>query len=121
MLLNNFYFVLSSSRPDTTVSASIRFNTKHEIFEGHFPGTPIVPGVCMIQIVRELVEEVTNTKLLISEGDNIKFLNMIDPRQHEVVQVNIDYKRSSDRYAISAAITSGELTFFKFSGSFQIC
>lgn len=120
MLLNDFYFVLNKESTDAAVSASIEFNNDHRIFEGHFPGTPIVPGVCMLQIVRELTEQVTNTKLLISEGDNIKFLNMIDPRQNNVVQVDVTFKRSSGRYAISASITSGELTFFKFTGSFQI-
>jgi 3-hydroxyacyl-[acyl-carrier-protein] dehydratase len=120
MLLSDFYFVLSNTCTDTTVSASIRFNRDHPIFNGHFPGNPIVPGVCMLEIVRQLVEQSTNTKLLISEGDNIKFLNMIDPGQYETVQVDVNFKQSTGNYAVNATIISGELTFFKFTGTFRI-
>jgi 3-hydroxyacyl-[acyl-carrier-protein] dehydratase len=120
MLHNDFYFVLSKTGADDNLSASIRFNNDHAIFKGHFPTIPIVPGVCMMQIVRELVEQATNTSLMISAGDNIKFLHVIDPREHENVQVDIKFKRSSGSYDISASIASGELTFFKFAGTFQI-
>ena len=34
----------------------ITLNPAHPIFAGHFPGNPITPGVCMLQIIKELTE-----------------------------------------------------------------
>jgi len=36
-------------------SFKIELNFNHKIFKGHFPGSPILPGVCIIQIVKEVL------------------------------------------------------------------
>ena len=56
ILLNEFYTILQRTPGPGVVKATISINKKHRILEGHFPGLPVVPGVCMLQIVRELME-----------------------------------------------------------------
>lgn len=31
----------------------VRLDAAHPIYAGHFPGNPVLPGVCTLQIVRE--------------------------------------------------------------------
>lgn len=116
MLLNNFYTVLDRTASEGIVKATIRFDKRHPIFEGHFPGQPVVPGVCMIQIVRELTEQTLGAKVDITKGDNIKFLSVINPDDVDTVNVEINCKQLSD---ISASIAAGSVTYFKFKGEFQ--
>jgi 3-hydroxyacyl-[acyl-carrier-protein] dehydratase len=51
----------------------------HFIYQAHFPGNPITPGVCIIQIAKELMEEHYQQQFRIQKVLNVKFLNVISP------------------------------------------
>jgi 3-hydroxyacyl-[acyl-carrier-protein] dehydratase len=119
MLLNQFYTLLKQESESNKVSALISFNPSHKIFEGHFPGHPVVPGVCMMQIVREVMEVEAGQKLKISKGDNMKFLAVINPLKDREVQLLVTYSTADDLFNLNATLVSGTVTFFKFKGTFQ--
>ena len=56
----------------------ITLNPAHPIFAGHFPGNPITPGVCMLQIIKELTEKITQKKLFLSKTSQVKFMTLIN-------------------------------------------
>jgi len=60
----------------------VSLNSSHRIFNGHFPGNPVVPGVCQVQMVREVAEAALGSKCRLVSADNIKFLSMIVPSEH---------------------------------------
>ena len=56
-LFKDFYTIHSVEKTgEHTFTSTIRLNPHHEIFIGHFPDHPITAGVCMMQIVKELME-----------------------------------------------------------------
>ena len=60
MLLDNFYTILSSEQPDeTSGTVLLELNPDHAIYQGHFPAHPVVPGVCLLQLIKESVENAT--------------------------------------------------------------
>ena len=113
MLRDQFYSTITQSSTDSRIDARIAFNAEHDIFRGHFPALPVVPGVCMIQIVREVMEVFTAAPLSIVASDNIKFMSVIDPTKNMEVEVRIDFAREIDGYHVNASIFSGSVTFFK--------
>jgi 3-hydroxyacyl-[acyl-carrier-protein] dehydratase len=119
MLEGFFYTVESISSFEGNVEAKIKFQAKHPIFNGHFPGKPIVPGVCMVQIVRELLEKQSGDQFRIVQGDHIKFLKFIDPITRPDVEVKISVKPSDLQLSINATLFDGDDVLFKFTGSFQ--
>ena len=59
MLLDNFYTILSSEQPDeTSGTVLLELNPDHAIYQGHFPAHPVVPGVCLLQLIKESVENI---------------------------------------------------------------
>ena len=51
MLLDNFYTILSSESSDSTIwTIQVKLNPGHPVYQGHFPGHPVVPGVCLLQL-----------------------------------------------------------------------
>ena len=42
---------------DKGQEVKIRLNPDHEIYRAHFPGNPITPGVCIVQIISEVLGE----------------------------------------------------------------
>lgn len=92
MLKDNFYTVLEYTQPqEGTISNRLLIDEKHTIFDGHFPGVPVVPGVCMVQMVKEQLEHKLNRSLQLVSGGNIKFLSLIDPVVNPEIEVLVKY------------------------------
>ena len=56
MLNSTFYTIRKRTDTEGGVDYRVSLNASHIIYEAHFPGNPVTPGVCIIQIVKELVE-----------------------------------------------------------------
>jgi len=91
MVLENFYTIKKKELvKENTYSFDISINSKHSIFEGHFPGNPIMPGVCMMQITKDIVEDVTGNKLFMKKCSNVKFMAIINPEINKDLNLKID-------------------------------
>lgn len=91
MLLKDFYILESlSSLDEGKHVAEIKINSEHDIFKGHFPGNPVMPGVCMMQIVKEISEYILKTKLKMIKSSNVKFMALINPEVHSNLRLEID-------------------------------
>ena len=88
MLLKDFYTIveLDSSNKES-IKAIIDLNKQHEIYKGHFPGNPIVPGVCLTQLIKEVMENVENKNLSLIYASNIKFMAVVNPE----IRYRIEY------------------------------
>ncbi len=91
MLIEGLYIIKELKNTDSAITAKITLNANHEIFEGHFPDNPIMPGVCMMQIIKELIEEVLLKELFLQTSTNIKFMAKINPETHPDLLLNISY------------------------------
>lgn len=117
MLRDHFYSILSTDKQSiNTCSCQILINKESPVFQGHFPSVPVVPGVCMLQMLKEQLEEKTGRKLQLKKAANIKFLSVINPLQHPLVHMDISFQIASDNSVLAeGSITSGDLVFFKLA------
>jgi 3-hydroxyacyl-[acyl-carrier-protein] dehydratase len=120
MLLNNFYHIVNTAADQDVVRATIDFNVGHLIFEGHFPGNPVVPGVCMIQLCKEVFEKQKHVQTRLLSADTIKFLSVINPNETKTVVAEIKYTLHEDTYTMNVTLSFGEITYFKFKGLLQV-
>ena len=70
----------------------VTLDKSHRIFTGHFPGTPVLPGVCTLQILKDCLFSLTGESLLFSDISQCKFTGMVDPCADEKLSVNISKK-----------------------------
>jgi len=120
ILLNDFYTMSHFEPAQGSVKATININRHHKILEGHFPGLPIVPGVCMMQIIREIMEFMSGKHLSLTSADNMKFLSVINPDQITEVDVSISYAEFNDHFIVSATLFAATTTFFKLKATMTI-
>jgi len=98
MLLKDFYKVQSLDKIDgQKYLATILINEKHEVFNGHFPGNPIMPGVCMMQIIKELTEEITRSTLIMQSLSNVKFMALINPEVTPELRLELEVSETDDQ------------------------
>lgn len=118
MLLNDFFYIREKEITDSTVLATIDIDPKHIIFEGHFPGQPVVPGVCMMQMFTEIMETVVGMKLTVRKSDHLKFLAVINPLESPTIQVSFTYeKKEGNEIVVSGKFYKEELNFLKFKAT----
>lgn len=119
MLLGNFFTISNIETVNCEVKATLLINAGHKIFDGHFPGQPVVPGVCMMQMVKDIIEQVTNKKADLIKSSEMKFLAIIDPSQNNSISATLKYAIDDNQnMVVSAVLFKDELTHFKFKGVF---
>ncbi|HET6225612.1 MAG TPA: 3-hydroxyacyl-ACP dehydratase [Bacteroidia bacterium] len=119
MLLNDFFHIHDIQTTDK-YTVAIVLNAKHTIYDGHFPNNPITPGVCMTQMLKESVEQITQKKLQLVNASNLKFMAVLNPEVHPKAVITITLKDKGDeRIHAEGNIAAGEVVFFSFKGSFK--
>ena len=119
ILEGDFYTVNNPLTEDDSIQAVLNINKEHAIFKGHFPGQPVVPGVCMMQIVKELIQKTTGKSLRLLHGLDLKFLSVIDPEKNNIVSAQANYTiLATGDINVTARLFLNETTFFKFKGVF---
>lgn len=132
MLLNDFYKILEIDSPiekaggeiqslqNVSAKALIEINAGHRIFDGHFPGNPVVPGVCLIQMTKEVLSEMIKNELTMVNADNIKFMAVVNPEVNKILALDFTFKENDgDIIRVSAAISFKGKIFFKIKAGFK--
>jgi len=97
MLLDNFYTILSSESSDsTTWTFQIELNSRHTVYQGHFPEHPVVPGVCLLQLIKECIETIRQQKLQYAQVSSCKFLSAINPIETPRISVVLTFKETEE-------------------------
>jgi 3-hydroxyacyl-[acyl-carrier-protein] dehydratase len=121
MLKDEFYKITSINAESNVINATLVINETHKIFKGHFPGQPVVPGVCMMQMVKEITAIALEKELQLIKADELKFLQVIDPRGNKEIKVRIQYSSASaTALSMSATLVIENSICFKLKGSFRI-
>lgn len=119
MAVQSLFNINNITRNETNYSIDFSIDASHEVFQGHFPEQPIVPGVCQVQLIREVLEDLLALPLVMSSANTIKFMNMIVPEKHPQLQLLMQVSEAEDKWKVKASITDGETIFLKFQGRFQ--
>lgn len=98
-MIKDFYKVDSVTRHDDGAVYRVSLNPDCEVYKGHFPGNPVSPGVCGIQMIRECAEMECSAhgiarKLMIREVQQCKFTSLISPVA--CLQVDVSISVSED-------------------------
>ena len=104
----NFYTVnfVESVEPQH-YRASVTLEPEHPVFAGHFPGNPILPGVCSLQMVVGCAEKALGYPVVMIHAPAIKFLEIVRPASGE--ELVIDFHVNDD-FLLKAVIVSGKRT-----------
>lgn len=105
VLKDNLYRIVEQKIIDGKQSFIIVLNSSCPIYEAHFPNMPITPGVCIIQIVEELLEVVIGNSLNLCSIKNAKFLSAMKPESQKVVVVFSSVKEEGNIIKSQVVIT----------------
>lgn len=119
---SGFYSIKSLLQSDQNqkITAEIIFDSNHAIFQGHFPDNPIVPGVCLLTILKDILNTALQKNLFLFQANNIKFSAPIIPAIHSKVSFDISIKEIEDGIImVNNSVFENETVFLKFKGKFK--
>ncbi|OFX22460.1 MAG: hypothetical protein A2041_08185 [Bacteroidetes bacterium GWA2_31_9b] len=121
MLLKDFYTLIEFDKIDNeNIKAVIKLNKNHPVYKGHFPGNPVVPGVCLTQLIKEVMETAEKKELMLVSADYIKFMAIVNPEINEILQIDLKLKVKEDNTTqVTSETHFGETVFYKFKGNFK--
>lgn len=120
-MLETLYTVESiGNEDDAQVTAQIRLNGAHKIFQAHFPAAPILPGVCMLRIVHDVIARASRRALRLTHATSVKFLIVVDPREDAILLLNAEMHRiDGQRIETKATLSTPRHAVMKFRGVFS--
>jgi 3-hydroxyacyl-[acyl-carrier-protein] dehydratase len=117
MLQGDLFTITTLNTENNTVNAVLQIDAGHRIFEGHFPGQPVVPGVCMMQMVKEVMEQVLGRHTRLVKADHLKFLSMVNPKENNTITAQLKYTQNeNNEIQVNGSLLNGTATCLKFSG-----
>jgi 3-hydroxyacyl-[acyl-carrier-protein] dehydratase len=117
MILRGDFFTFTKLQTDgDVISTDINLNAAHPIFEGHFPGQPVLPGACMMQMVKEVTEVYVKKDIRLVKADDLKFLSFITPGKMIRMELKIDTE--IENILVDARLLDDAAVLFKFKGKF---
>jgi len=81
MQIPELYSTVLLHSSDHSSHFTVCYNCDHPLYDGHFPGLPVTPGVCLIQTATELMASAVGSPLCLIGARQIKFLQMHTPEK----------------------------------------
>ena len=103
-LIEDFYDIESRREEGGESVFRVVLRPECKVYEGHFPGSPVAPGVCNIQMIRECAEAVAGRPLLFSKIAQCRMTQLITPREFPMLDVHVALEGEN----LVASIVSGE-------------
>lgn len=101
------------------INARISVNENSAVYTGHFPGFPVTPGVCQVQMIKDILAEVLDIPLQLSKARDIKFNNIHEPGKVNAIKGRIKYEMDENRIIhVNAQLFEGNTKYLSFKGEF---
>jgi len=115
-LKDDFFTIESQKIVGDYAEFCIKLNPEHIIYKAHFPDNPITPGVCIVQMVKEVYSHIITKKFFLNKIKTLKFNHPIIPTMHEHVTININkVLEENGEHHLKVEIKNGDIIFSKIN------
>ena len=121
ILQDNLFTIVSQQQEEGNAAFQVRLNPEWPIYKAHFPGHPITPGVCIVQMIQELLQVLVQRELCLRQAKNVKYVAIVSPE--EVTELTVTFSKIETQpdgsLKVQAQVANGETLYTKFSATFE--
>jgi 3-hydroxymyristoyl/3-hydroxydecanoyl-(acyl carrier protein) dehydratases len=115
--LNNDYFKIDNcTNEGEDTLFSITLLPDYCAYEGHFPGNPVSPGVCNIQMIKECAEQLAGKRFFLGYISRCKLSAVITPQTTPQLSIRMRLSEAEGLYNVNAVVSDNETTYIDFKG-----
>ena len=91
-----------------------------DCYRGHFPGKPVSPGVCNIEMIKECAEQLTGKDLLLAAVKQCRLTAVATPAVCPKLDVTVATEECEGGYTVTALIADGDKSYMEFKGMLSL-
>ena len=111
-----YYNILSHKQPSESSHLFVlRILSSDSVFKGHFPGYPVAPGACNLQMIKECAEKAIGTPVRLTSVKRLKMMHPIVPDDNELT-LEIDLLPDS---RMTAELSKADVVCLKLSATYH--
>lgn len=121
-LIDNLFQQIAIEIGSDSCRAVVQPLASNVIYKAHFPDNPITPGVCLIQLVGEVLQQMIGQPVCLKVVDTVKFLHVIAPIDNHPISVAIDSVATDEDalLRVKATISDADTVCTKLSLRYSI-
>ena len=113
MLLNSYFTIASHRQQEDGHYFDLRLIADCEVYQGHFPGRPVSPGVCSLQMIKECAEQVVGRPLMLPLVNQCRYTALLTPQDCPEIQLHLVLTDQEGSYLLTAKLFRGETTYLE--------
>lgn len=99
---------------ENTYEVSFQLNPEHVIFKAHFPGQPILPGITMMRVVRDITASITEKNIQLKAVKNVKFTHVVTPSETTAMIAKISILEDQQNLKVNGTLHHNNAIAAKF-------
>ncbi len=120
MVLKDFYSVIETVESAGVHSTTLRINPGHDIYQGHFPGRPVTPGVILMQLFKEEAERLSTKDLRLEKASNVKFTAVVNPNEDDLLILKSSINQDNGVVTLRGTAENNNAVAIKFYAVYQV-
>ena len=115
-LLNDYFKIDNCTSDGNEALFNVTLLSEYCAYQGHFPGNPVSPGVCNIQMIKECAEQLAGKRFFLGYISRCKLSAVITPQTPPLLSIRMQLSEMEGLYAINAVVSDDETTYIEFKG-----
>ena len=118
LLKDKFYKILKEEKDGDNVKYTVAILPDCNVYDGHFPGDPVCPGVCNIETIKECAMMLTGRDLRIKAIKQCRLTAIATPTVCPEVVITVNATAKEDgTYLVVANIADDKQSYMDFKGT----
>lgn len=113
MLIKDYYTKELISNEGNEYNFRIQLNSECTVYQGHFPNEPVSPGVCNIQMIKELAETIIGKETFMNNMNLCRLTTLITPKTHPSMIASLSLDEKDGIYKLKATLGNEDNTYLE--------
>jgi 3-hydroxyacyl-[acyl-carrier-protein] dehydratase len=109
MLLQDHYYSFVVAPESTPADGQARYTVRLlpdcDLYRGHFPGHPVCPGICNVELLRECAMKAIGQSLHIAAIKKCRFTKVATPQTESLLTADLSWQATADGFALRASLS----------------
>ena len=116
-LENKFYKIIKEEKDGMSGKYTVAILPDCNVYDGHFPGDPVCPGVCNIETIKECAMMLVGSPLRIKAIKQCRLTAIATPTVCPEVTVTLNMTPTDEGYTCIANIADTTQSYMDFKGT----
>lgn len=120
-LQDNLFTIVSEAAQEGLPVFHVRIHPEWPVYAAHFPEHPVTPGVCIVQMVQELLQAALRRDVILRRAKNIKYVRIVSPEEAKDLTVTFSKiePQADGSFRVQAQVADGDNLCTKLSATFS--